>query len=201
MKIQDLICGLCILCMACTKTEILTYEKARATCKMNGFVKQPNGDSVLTAYGPDCIKGALLPTVHATTLDGIEIDSSYFENKVNVINFWFIGCHPCEAEMPGLNKLVEKYKSQPVNFLALSINSPKDVKEYMVDNPFHFEQVPYAQPVIEGNFQHIWGYPCNIVTDRNKKIIYVETGGPSDSTAIARIQSELIPVINEALKG
>ena len=39
------------------------------------------------------------------------------------------------------------------------------------------------------------------VADRNNKIVYANHGDKTDSTAIEEIQKQLIPVIDEALRG
>ena len=38
------------------------------------------------------------------------------KGKINVINFWFMKCAPCIAEIPALNTLVKKYKGKDINF-------------------------------------------------------------------------------------
>jgi len=51
-------------------------------------------------------------------MDGKSFELSELKGKVVVINFWFVNCKPCVDEMPGLNKIVEKFKNnQNVIFL------------------------------------------------------------------------------------
>jgi thiol-disulfide isomerase/thioredoxin len=133
-------------------------------------------------------------------MDGQPIKAEYFANKINVINFWFIGCHPCEAEMPGFNALVEKYKSRPVNFLAISRNKPDDIHEFIADHPFNLDHIALGESISNDIFHITWGYPTTIVADANYKIIYAHHGGADDSTAVQKIQDELIPVIDGALE-
>lgn len=62
-------------------------------------------------------------------------DSSTFTiadipGKVKVVNVWATWCAPCIGEMPELNLLAAKYKSQGVTFVAVSVdeNGPDDVE-------------------------------------------------------------------------
>ncbi len=204
-NINSILCFIIVVQISCKSelTSVISYEEALKVCtpdtmKMFGL----ENDTTFIPYLPvNCIVGAQLPAFSGMTMDSVSIDSIYLENKVTVINFWFIGCQPCEAEMPGLNMLVLKYKDQPVNFLAISRNSPTHIEDFLITNPFNFDHIAYGEPIIVGNFKASWGYPLNIVADRNNKIVYANSGGKTDSTAVEEIQRQLIPVIDEALKG
>lgn len=189
-------------CQEKTQDTPISYIESLKTCIPDTvlMITMENDTTRFFQLSTDCVVGAQLPTVEALTMDSIKIDSAYFSNKITVINFWFIGCHPCEAEMPGFNKLVEKYSGQSVQFLAISRNSPKDVADFLIEDPFDFSHVAYGEPLIVKNFQSRWGYPVTMVSDQNQKIIYASSGGKDDSTAVEEIQKALIPVIDSALK-
>ena len=102
--------------------------------------------------------------------------------------------------MPGFNALVEKYKSKPVNFLAISRNKPEDIQEFVAERPFNVDHIALGESIANDIFHITWGYPTTIITDENYKIIFAKHGGADDSTAVQKIQDELIPVIDGALK-
>jgi thiol-disulfide isomerase/thioredoxin len=54
------------------------------------------------------------------------------KGKTAFINFWFIPCGPCFAEMPMMQKIFTRYSSDS-NFIFLSISksSPEAVKQFM----------------------------------------------------------------------
>ncbi len=58
-----------------------------------------------------------------------EVVKSYTANNdtVYVVNFWATFCKPCIEEIPGFIKLVEKYKSQKVKLLLVSLDLPSFV--------------------------------------------------------------------------
>src|SRR5687768_13166438 len=89
------------------KKEVLEYNTAIDTCVPDTVLWINDNDTVENyRIKMDCIIGAQLPEFNGITMDDKKIDMEYFRGKVSVINFWFEGCKPCEAEMPGLNKLV-----------------------------------------------------------------------------------------------
>ena len=187
--------------ISCKKEEPISYDDALHNCKMDTMVMYGKGDTTKIPYVPiSCINGAQLPLFEFKLMDGKPINADYFDKKINVINFWFIGCHPCEAEMPGFNALVEKYKGSPVNFLAISRNTPADIQEFIGEHPFNVDHIALGESVAKDIFHITWGYPTTIVADADYKIIYSHHGGPDDSTAVQKIKDELIPVIDGALK-
>ena len=62
------------------------------------------------------------PDFSAADMNGKTYSLSSLKGKIVVINFWFVECKPCLIEMPDLNEIVEKYKSEEVVFLAFALN-------------------------------------------------------------------------------
>ncbi len=62
--------------------------------------------------------GNRLPDLQIEAENG-EMKLSDYRGKIIVLNDWATTCAPCIAEMPGLNKLVRKYKDKQVLFLAI----------------------------------------------------------------------------------
>jgi len=61
-------------------------------------------------------------------VDGSVITSSDLKGKPALINFWSVSCPPCIKEMPELNSLYKKYKSQGVNFIGVAMaNDPPNI--------------------------------------------------------------------------
>jgi len=86
---------------------------------------------LLTAFG--CGRGAETPkTVEAPTapreeirivgVEGLRQTLNAHRGEVVILNFWATWCAPCVEEMPHLAKLVEKYGSQGVRVLAVSVD-------------------------------------------------------------------------------
>ena len=198
MKFQKTL-FLLLLFLSCKSEPLLDYETAAKNCRIDTVrFTGPNGQGEGYSMSYDGLIGAQLPDFAAKTMDGKEINKSYFEGKVSVINFWFIGCHPCEDEMPVFNQMVEKYKDRNINFLALSRNSPSDVTTFLSNHPFNVDHIAYAEPLIEDVFHAAWGYPITMVADQNMKIVHI-TRGLGTVGQLTESQKEFNRVIDRAL--
>ena len=92
-------------------------------------------------------------------IDGSVTSFSDYKGKLLVINFWYINCGPCIAEMPYLNDLVNQYQNENVNFLALSFDSSQDIKSFLEKTEFKYEHGSISRslmydftPVAPGHF-------------------------------------------------
>jgi thiol-disulfide isomerase/thioredoxin len=95
-----------------------------------------------------------------------------------VLNFWFVSCAPCKAEMPELNKLAEKYKGQQVKFLAITYDDKKAVKKFLTSTKFNYLMGVAAEETNEKFAMST--FPTNIIIDQKGVIIFRETGFVDD---------------------
>src|SRR5690242_17125851 len=58
------------------------------------------------SHGQDC-----LPSVSYTDTAGVKYSHESLAGKVVVVNFWATWCRPCQAEIPALSKIYDKYKA------------------------------------------------------------------------------------------
>lgn len=63
--------------------------------------------------------GSKAPNIMARTLDGKIFRLNKINAKLKVINFWWVLCLPCKAEMPELAKLEELHTE--VKFVAIHV--------------------------------------------------------------------------------
>src|SRR5690242_10145003 len=56
--------------------------------------------------------GSRLPDFSARDLRGRRISSADLHGKVVLIDFWATWCQPCKKEMPGYQKLADRYGSR-----------------------------------------------------------------------------------------
>lgn len=85
---------------------------------------------------------------------------SLAEGKVTLIHFWAVSCHICHETMPDVMKMVEKYKSEGLQTVA--IHMPRyesdadkekvlqDIAEYHMTQPVGLDH----QMKVSGNFQN-----------------------------------------------
>ena len=122
-----------------------------------------------------------LPKEQFDMINGSIKSFSDFEGSMLVINFWYINCGPCIAEMPYLNKLVEKYKDDNIKFLALSFDSKADIKQFISEVDFKYEQ---------GKIERAFSYEFTPVAPGH--FIIDESGIVKDILIGAPRQTELI---------
>ena len=135
-----------------------------------------------------------LPKEQFDMINGSTKSFSDFEGSMLVINFWYINCGPCIAEMPYLNKLVEKYKDDNIKFLALSFDSKEDIKQFISEVDFKYEQ---------GKIKRAFSYeftpvaPGHFIVDESGIIKDILIGAPRQTELI---YDRLVSVIEKNKK-
>ncbi|HED10876.1 MAG TPA: TlpA family protein disulfide reductase [Caldithrix abyssi] len=84
-----------------------------------------------------------LPEIVSYDLEGKREIITHQPGEILVLNVWNIHCGPCIIEMPGLNKLVEKYRENDrVRFIALTNYSTdrEKLKDFLQEHRFDFKQ-------------------------------------------------------------
>jgi peroxiredoxin len=127
----------------------------------------------------------------ATTIDGKTIDTKQLRGKVLVIDFWFISCEGCVAEIPRLNKLQAKFKdNENVVFLALTFDEASRVSKFLKEIPFSFHHITGENTFI-GTFKYDESFPVNIIVGKDGTIVRWQDGIYNQSRFEGRIQAEL----------
>ncbi len=112
------------------------------------------------------------PDFELNDLQGNRWSSKELRGKIVVLNFWFTSCPPCVAEMPELNKLVQKYGNENVVFLGLTYNNAAQVNTFLQKRTFSYTQLPNSHEV-DTKYQ-VSSWPTSFVIDKKgtvKKII------------------------------
>jgi peroxiredoxin len=148
----------------------------------------------------DCIIGSQIPEFEATTLEGASIDRESLKGRFSIINFWFISCPPCVAEIPGFNAIVDKLGTNEINYVAIGRDEHLDIQEFLERNPWKFEQIADGSHLIESVFHIRWGFPTTFLLNKEAEIIHAFYGGKTDSTAIQEIQDKLVPILEREMQ-
>lgn len=138
---------------------------------------------------------ALAPPLNLLTVDGGLIAPEALSGQIVVLNFWATWCAPCQAEMPALQMLAERYPSQ---LTVIGINAGESaaaVKGWR-------ERFGLTFPLLldpDGTAAHDYrlrGQPTTVIVAPNGRIhdiIY----GPADIHALARAVTALLPAVEE----
>lgn len=134
---------------------------------MRGLLKQIG----LTEYGRYQMVGKSFPKFHYVDLNGNTYTPEKTKGKIVVLKAWFISCVPCVAEMPELNKLVEKYKGRKdIVFVSLACDSKKALQDFTKRTPFKYAVVPVKQNYII-NTLHATGFPAHWIINKQGIVV------------------------------
>jgi thiol-disulfide isomerase/thioredoxin/Tfp pilus assembly protein PilF len=103
--------------------------------------------------------------------DNTKVKLADFRGRVILVSFWFPLCGPCRGEMPYLDEVAKKYRSQ--GFAILAINgvpeqnrlAPGVLKNYAIIGL----QVPSDKWA--DHYDHVHGYPTNYLLDSEGRIM------------------------------
>jgi thiol-disulfide isomerase/thioredoxin len=124
--------------------------------------------------------GSLLPVFELRDLQGHELSSATLGGKVVLIDFWATWCGPCKKEMPGYQKLLDRYGSRGFAVVGFKFDTMADTED-----PVQFAKrigVSYPLAVapdeLKQKFGGIEGLPTTMLYDRKgilrKKVIGFE---------------------------
>jgi peroxiredoxin len=73
--------------------------------------------------------GSRLPDFAVRDLRGRTISSSDLRGKAVLIDFWATWCQPCKKEMPGYQKLLDRYGQRGFVVIGFKLDTMADVEE------------------------------------------------------------------------
>ncbi len=118
----------------------------------------------------NCLAGSIAPDFSALSVDGKKIELSKLKGQVVVLNFWFIKCPACIAEMPDLNKLVERYAGKKVSFISFAPEDSISVSNFLREHPFKFTAIAKSDSIRREKFKLFPVWPYTIIIDKDGRI-------------------------------
>lgn len=124
--------------------------------------------------------GSRLPDFSVKDLAGRGISSADLRGKVVLIDFWATWCQPCKQEMPGYQKLVDRYGSRGLAVIGFKFDVMTDMEDPLLFARKIGVRYPLAvaSNVIKQKFGGIEGLPTTMLYDRQgvlrKKVIGFE---------------------------
>lgn len=128
------------------------------------------------------------------------ISNKDFIGKITFINYWFKACHPCIAELAGLNKCYNLLKEDKnFQFISFSTDTSSVIAESKEKFKINFSI--YHLDKKQAQELHFLAAPTNLIIDKKGIIKAAFTGGSTDSKkAYQKIMEEVYPVILEEIK-
>ena len=124
--------------------------------------------------------------------DGKPVNSTEWQGKVLVVNFWASWCPPCVEEMPTLDLLQQEFLQQNVLFVGIGIDSPSNIREFLKSTPVSY---PIVIGGLEGsNLSKQMGnsqgaLPYTVIINTKGKAIYTKLGKISEEELRKAIKS------------
>jgi len=113
--------------------------------------------------------GSRLPDFSVKDLQGREISSADLRGKVVLIDFWATWCQPCKKEMPGYQKLLDRYGSRGMAVVGFKFDTMRDMED-----PVQFAKrigvrypLAVAADELKQKFGGIEGLPTTLLYDRD----------------------------------
>jgi len=70
--------------------------------------------------------GAPLPPLTVDALSGRSINVASYKGRVLLLDVWASWCDPCKQELPVLNEMARRLKSQGIDILAVSVDQERE---------------------------------------------------------------------------
>jgi peroxiredoxin len=118
--------------------------------------------------------GEVINDFTAKDINGNKYKLKELRGKIVVLNFWFIKCPPCQAEIPELNKLVQHYKDTSIVFLGIALDEKNELTEFLEKTPFEYSIVHNARYLSEQ--YKISSFPTHVIIDKEGKVYFHTTG-------------------------
>jgi thiol-disulfide isomerase/thioredoxin len=112
-------------------------------------------------------------TIHP--LDGKPATLGDFKGKVVFLSFWSTSCQPCIAEMPGIERLQESLRSEPVAFLAVTQEDEQSVRIFLQKVPLHLSVYLAGNDTPEDFGPQV--VPRTFILDRSGREVFRTMGG------------------------
>lgn len=119
--------------------------------------------------------GTPISSFTAKDLKGNKYKLKELTGKIVVLNFWFINCGPCRAEIPELNKLVDEYKdSSNIVFLAIALDRKYELEEFLSKSPYNYNIIDDGRYIARQ--YNVNAYPTHVIIDPQGKIFFHTQG-------------------------
>jgi len=137
------------------------------------------------------LPGALAPDFSLPLLNSQQLQLSAFRGKIVLLDFWATWCDPCREEIPRFVDLQNKYGSQGLEIIGVSMDDgPEPVRDF-------YQHYKMNYPVVMGNatigelYGGILGLPIAFLVGRDGRIYAKHIG----ATDVSVFEKEIVTLL------
>ncbi len=128
-------------------------------------ITQREIDSITQKFQEDLINKLVnkpLPEFNFKDINNNSFQLTNLKGKIIVLNFWFVQCPQCVAEIPQLNKIVKAYPD--VVFIAPALDEKEKIVNFLKTHSFKYNIIPAQSKYIES--LGINAFPMHLIVDK-----------------------------------
>lgn len=133
------------------------------------------------------------PVLSYVLLDGAKVETSQWQGKVMLVNFWATSCTTCVAEMPEIVATHQKFKARGFDTLAVAMSYDPPA---FVANFAQSRQLPFGVAIdntgeIAKQFGRVQLTPTTLLINKRGEIVKRYVGAP-DFAALHQLVEQLL---------
>ena len=136
--------------------------------------------------------GAHLPDLRLTEISGRPVPPGELRGKVLLIDYWAPWCMPCEKEMPGYQRMQDKYRERGLLVLGIVFDPGMSMGEETAEHFARRIHIRYPliqdSPALQKQFGGIQGVPTTYLFDREGILRYKVIGFEHSETIEKALQ-------------
>lgn len=138
----------------------------------------------------------IAPNIHFTDQAGKLQQLKSYHGKVVLLSFWASWCGPCVEEMPTFATIVNKYKTQGFEMLAVNVDDDQQEAQSFIRDFWKNKSIPFP-PFFDKDRSassafKVDALPSNFVIDRQGKIAFSGFGASDWSSPDVMQSLELL---------
>ncbi len=132
--------------------------------------------------------GDLMGNHSLTDINGntYKFSEVFKEKEAIVLNFWFVGCGPCQMEFPYLQAAADKYDDDVIVFaINPTDDEQRDIQKFAEQNNITLPMIKGEQDWISAF--SLQGFPTTVVIDRYGSIAFMHMGSITEEGVFEKI--------------
>lgn len=136
-----------------------------------------------------------LPEFGLLDLDGQEVSSTAWADKVVIINYWASWCPPCVREIALFMQTQQELGDAGVQVIGIAVDRLDDAKAFLADYPINYPILmanPEAIALAKRLGNRVEGLPFTVIFDRRGRRVFSRTGEVTSASLKAELDA-LVP--------